>query len=148
MSVLWQDLKFTYRTLRRNPWFTAVAVLTLALGMGITNALFSLVNAFVLRPIPVAHPEQIVSLHGIDKRGVGHFNFSYKDYVDLQTSTQSLSGIVAVGNAFVPVGFPPPGPIATDGDSLAPGYQYANGILVSDNYFAVLGAHASMGRLF
>src|SRR5262245_2759036 len=148
MSVLWQDLKFTYRTLRRNPGFTAVAVLTIALGMGVSNALFSLVNAYVLRPIPVARPEQIVSIRGIDKRGVRHFNFSYKDYVDLQASAQSLSGIVAVRTAFVSVGLPPPGPIAIDGDSLAPGYQYANGILVSDNYFAVLGARASMGRLF
>ncbi|MBO0859348.1 MAG: ABC transporter permease [Chloracidobacterium sp.] len=148
MSALWQDLKFTYRTLRRNPGFTAVAVLTIALGMGVSNALFSLVNAFALRPIPVENPEQIVSIRGIDKRGVRHFSLSYKDYVDLQTSAQSLSGIVAVGAAFAPVGFRPPGPIAIDGDSLAPGYQYASGILVSDNYFAVLGARASMGRLF
>jgi putative ABC transport system permease protein len=86
LEVLMQDLRYGFRHLRKNPTFTFVAVLTLALGIGANTAIFSVVNAVLLRPLPYAAPDRLISLHG---------GQSWPDLNDIREQTQTLQSIGA-----------------------------------------------------
>ncbi|TMQ00088.1 MAG: ABC transporter permease [Verrucomicrobia bacterium] len=126
------DLKFALRQLLKNPGFTAVAVLTLALGIGANTAIFSLINIVLFRPLPVAEPERIVSVGPIGKNGLGPA-LSYPNYRDLRDRNEVFSGLFAT--RYAPV-------------SLSRGHHNERiwGLLVSGNYFDVLGVQAVLGR--
>src|SRR5438105_2676987 len=85
-----QDVRYAARTLRRSPAFALTAVLSLALGIGANSAIFSVVDALILKPLPVDHPEQLVIVRD-PKNG----NFSYPDYVSLRDGSRTLSTLVA-----------------------------------------------------
>src|SRR5688572_26547807 len=68
LESIWQDLRYAARMLRRSPGFTTVAVCSLAVGIGVTTAIFTLLNAILLRPLPVDHPEQLVEVRGTSPR--------------------------------------------------------------------------------
>jgi len=74
VDTLWQDLRYGQRVLRKSPGFTTVAVLTLALGIGATTAMFSVVNGILLKPLPYPHPERLVEV-GLDLPGINQFNW-------------------------------------------------------------------------
>jgi predicted permease len=121
-----QDLRYAARLLRKNPGFTAVAVLTLALGIGANTAIFSLVNGILLRPLPFAHPEQLVSVTGFyPKGGVAALRE--------QARTMDVAGYVE-GYECNLTGLGQP--------------VRLSGTLVSAELFSILGASAQIGRTF
>lgn len=106
MHNLWADLRYAARTLTKNPGFALLGVVTLALGMAVNTTLFSVVNGFILRPLPVPHPEQI-TVFASQQEGVSGYQLSNPDYEDLRDHSDSFSDIffyrvtlsaVAVGN--------------------------------------------------
>jgi predicted permease len=130
----WRDVRYTFRTLRRTPGFTVAAVLTLALGIGATSAIFTLLNAAVLRPLPVREPEELVWLQKMD-RGREDSYFSYPHFERLRERTRTLSGLFATSTL-------PRVNVVSDGTA-----GIASGALVSGDYFDVLGVRPELGRL-
>src|SRR5215468_6639775 len=107
---LMQDVRYGLRTLRKSPGFTAVAVLTLALGIGVNTALFTLFNAVALRPLPVKDPERIVKIYrksgGESSLGISwsSSNLSYPEYTANRDGAQSFAGLTAYAGASLTLG--------------------------------------------
>jgi macrolide transport system ATP-binding/permease protein len=134
MRTFWQDLRYGLRMLRKTPGFTAVAVLTLALGIGANTAIFSLVNTAMLRPLPVEEPGRIVSLSNAARNRMFP-TFSYPNYRDLRDrSGNVLSDLYAY--RFAPVS------LSRDGRN-----ERLWGYVVTGNYFEALGVGAARGRV-
>ncbi|HEX8722317.1 MAG TPA: ABC transporter permease [Pyrinomonadaceae bacterium] len=136
MTTLVQDIRFSARRLSKSPGFTLVALVSLALGIGANTAIFSLVNAVLLRPLPVAAPERLVSVSVTGGDDSMHA-FSYPTYLDFRDrgSGGVLSGLFA--ERFAPMSL-----------SRAGASERVWGYLVTGNYFEVLGARAARGRTF
>ena len=103
------DLRFAFRQLGRQPAFTAIAVLVLSLGTGVNATIFSLINAILVKPIRVPHPERLVGVFQHDRQNPDEFNFfSYPDFVDLRSGqAAAFSELFAVATASVETGFKP-----------------------------------------
>jgi len=131
---LMQDLRYAARTLLKTPVFTGIAILSLALGIGANTAIFSLVNALLLRTLPVSHPEELVLLTSYSREyRVG--DFAYPDYLRLRDQTQVFSGLLGAGSGNrmeVDLGN------RTDRPQIQ---------IVTGNYFTVLGVQPLQGRL-
>jgi len=135
MYTLLQDLRYGVRTLGKNPGVTIVAVITLALGIGANTAIFSGVSAFVFRPLPVPHPEQLVRpMELTEDRGLAD-EFSYPDFVDYRNQQSVFSGMFAEDMVQAAIG------TETENDVIW-------GQVVSGNYFDVLQVTPMMGRAF
>lgn len=133
------DVRYSLRQMRRTPGFTVIAVLTLALGIGLNSSIFALFDALMLRPLPVRDPKTIVNVYQ-QVQGASDFRpFSYSEYVALRRSNRVFSGLAMY--AWISA------EIATGG-SLAEGARDARGLLVTSNYFSLLGARAALGRTF
>jgi predicted permease len=136
MQTLWQDLRYSLRRLRKSPGFAAIAILSLALGIGANTAIFSLVNTVLLRPLPmVAQPQQLVSLYGTFNKGANETIYSYPNYKDIRDRNEVFTGLLAY--RFVPMS------LSHQGNN-----ERIWSYLVSGNYFEVLGAQAMLGRTF
>src|SRR5580765_5491223 len=98
METAWKDLRFALRTLAKNPGFAAVAILTLALGFGANTAIFSVVNAVLLRPLPFRDSNRICLLTE-RLRTAPSLGPSYQNYRDWRDQAQSFEGIFAARNA-------------------------------------------------
>jgi predicted permease len=92
MSTLLQDLRYGLRMLARSPGFTAMAVLTLALGIGASTAIFSVVYGVLLRPLPYPQPDRIVELWEVDAKG-GRMQFADPNFADVRSQNHSLQGV-------------------------------------------------------
>jgi len=149
IESLWQDVRFGCRVLRKNPGFAAVAILTLALGIGANTAIFSAVNSILLRMLPVKDPQRLVlftwdankkwpphwSQTGADEK----FSFSYPAFAEFQRDNQVLSSVFA----FVPLGFNEENlTVNRGGDTTS-----ANGFMVSGDFFSGLGVKPFAGRV-
>ena len=133
VESVWQDVRFGLRQLRRSPGFTVVALLTLALGIGANTAVFSLINAALLKMLPVRNPQELVQFFEIHPL-VKNNSFSYPAFQLFQHETQDFSSIIAFADV-------------TDLDVDVNGHgQTANGQVVSGNYFSTLGVSAVLGR--
>jgi predicted permease len=135
MDTFLQDLRYTFRGLRNAPGFTLVAVVTLALGIGVNASIFGLVNAILLRPLPVDRPAELVDVYGHTATSNSHDTHSYPNYLDYRAQTQTLSGLMGYTNFFAN--------LSIEGSS-----ELVVGELVTDNYFQMLGVPASLGRTF
>ncbi len=136
---LTQDVRYGLRTLRKSPGFTAVAALSLALGIGANTAIFSLVDAVLLRMLPVKSPEQLVAIESFDQRGERSKIFSYPIFERLRDRSQVFTGVLAAEDDtnIVEMLGPEPGGRT----------EQAEVQLVSGEYFQVLGVNAVAGRL-
>ena len=126
-----QDLRFGLRVLRKSPSFTAVAVLTLALGIGANTTIFSVVNALVLRPLPVERPKELAFLENVHY-GPGQ---SFPNYKDLRERNQTFAGLIGYRMA----------PMELETDR---GAERIWGYLATGNYFSTLGVQPALGRFF
>lgn len=152
LEQLLQDIRYGARTLRRSPGFTLVIVVMLALGIGANTAIFTLIDAVVVRTLPVSHPEQLIEIG--DPARVSSFSsgsprtdlVSYPLYMDLRTHTRTLSGLAASGrsdrvDAHIRI-------TGASADATDAPLEHPRGRFVSDNYFSVLGVSALRGRVF
>ena len=138
MDTLLKDLRYTLRGLRKNPGFAAVAIVTIALGIGACTAIFSVVNAVLLRPLPYAEPDRLVLVWSeLRARNVLDFPFPVPDVRDLRQDAKTFEGFA---------GITPPGRVTIGGDAAEPEQARAGG--VTANLFRLLGARIVVGRDF
>jgi putative ABC transport system permease protein len=126
---LLQDIRYGFRTLTRSPGFSAIAVAVLALGIGVNATVFSVANAFFLRPLPVSDPETVVRVYSNR-----YSNTGYRSYIEYRDRNSTLAGLAA----FQMQSFG----LRIDSDT-----EHAFGTIVSGEYFSVLGLSPASGRL-
>jgi hypothetical protein len=152
IGAIRQDLRYAFRGMRKSPGFTAVVVTCLSLGIGANAAIFSLVNAVMIRSLPVSHPEQLVLLRytsksdpsTVRKTGSGYndaeggLSLPYPAYDAMRKTTRTLAGIAA----FAPLGFSNHDVAVGKGSETGA----AGAEMVSGNFFALLGVAPVLGR--
>jgi predicted permease len=134
METLLRDLRLALRLLRRQPLVSALAVLSLALGIGANTAVFSIVNALFFKSLPVADPETLVALYTVDERNPGLNPLSHLNWKDLRDQRDVFAQVTAYD--WVPLS------LSTGGEA-----ELGFGQLVAGNYFPMLGVKAARGRL-
>ena len=138
LDTLWQDVRYGERMLRKNPGFTIVAVLTLALGIGANTTIFSVINSILFKPLPVRAPQELVDVYNTpskDEAVVDYVPLAYPDLVDFRGQSKLLSGLVGYA----------PTQVAVDrgGDSeMVPVEE------VTGNYFHEMGVRMRLGNGF
>jgi hypothetical protein len=138
LERLWQDLYHGCRMLAKNPAFTVVAVISLAIGIGANCAMYSWADALLLRPLPVARPGDVISVGTkVSLAGFSSLVNSYPDFRDLRDHSRSFDNLTAFTG--VTVGF------TTKPDALP---QMKFGVLVTSNLLGAMGVEPELGRSF
>jgi len=134
LSSIGQDIRYAFRMLAKSPAFAAIAILTLALGIGANTALFSVVNGVLLNPLPYPHPSQLVALYG-KAPGYDQAPVSYPNFLDWQRDTHSFSSIALYHNE--------------DYNFTGTGEaERVSGYMISADFFETLGVKPILGRTF
>src|SRR5579864_50135 len=139
MPIFLQDVRYGLRTLLHNRVFTAVTILTLAIGIGANTAVFSLLNSLILRPLNVPEPDRLVRIFS-GPEGAS-YEISFPNYVDLRRSAQSFSELAAYSS-------PQPMSLGLASQKGAATTEFIWGMVVSGNYFDTLRVSAALGRTF
>ena len=135
MNDLARDLRYALRRLRGSPGFALFAILSLAIGIGAPTTIFTLVNAILLRPLPLRDAGRLVYAYETSGDGSGFHSFSFLQYRDLAARSRTMRGLTAFDNAALSV--------ATGGEP-----RVSGGMIVSGNYFDVMGTSPERGRFF
>src|SRR5436190_11742740 len=134
MDTLIKDIRVGIRSLLKRPGFTLVAILTLAIGIGASTAIFSVVDGVLLRPLPYPQAEQLVQLREVNPRG-GKIRFAEPNFLDLRTRSRSFAGMAQYTGELTTV---------TGGAESVRSATY----LVSADFFKVIGVNPFVGRIF
>jgi putative ABC transport system permease protein len=135
MTGVLNDLRYGLRQLRKSPGFTAVAVLTLALGIGANTAVFSVIDAVMLRPLPYYQPERMIAADSVNSKDPGRGALSYPDFFDWRSQNHTLDHLVSYhGTSFTLTGLDRP--LEVDGQ------------VVSSDFLPALGISPELGRGF
>jgi predicted permease len=135
MNGFWKDVRYAFRSMRKSPGFTAAAMVSLALGIGANTAIFTLINAVFLQPLPVKDAASLITMYTSDPRNPGFLPISYPNYQDYRDNNEAFSAMLAssgFGAAFAMGGEP----------------RQIFGEIVSGNYFELLGVKPALGRMF
>jgi predicted permease len=133
MRTLLQDIRYTIRTVAKSPGFAAIAILTLALGIGANTALFSVVNGVLLNPLPYRQPDRLVAIYAKNKQ-FSRYSISYPNFLDWQRNQRSFSSMAAFReDNFNLTGMGDPERVKAE--------------MVSANFFSLLGVNPVAGRL-
>jgi predicted permease len=138
LERIWQDIRHGARVFAKNPGFSAIALISIAFGTGANVAMFSVADALLLKPLPVARPDEVVTVGSKVRSGLAVFSVvSYPDYVDIRDRNRSFDGLVAFASRVA-------------GFTVAPGAppQMKMLTMVSENFFRVLGVEPQIGRSF
>lgn len=141
METLWQDIRYALRMILKNPAFSAIAVLSLALGIGANTTIFTVVNAVLLNPLPVKDISRLVEMDTIDTKTMvtqansTKLGMSYPNFQDYERQNQVFTGLTCISG----------GPLTWSGGAEP---KQIIGLLVSANYFDVLGVRPTVGRFF
>ncbi|HEU0180054.1 MAG TPA: ABC transporter permease [Blastocatellia bacterium] len=136
MNILWQDLRFGARMLVKNPGFTLIAVITLALGIGANTAIFSIINTVLLKPLPFASPERIVAIGTTDTKNRSEFgSLSYPNFSDYRTRSRAFERMAVYRDTG----------LTLTGAGAAVSLE---GVMATADLFQILGAKPLYGRTF
>ena len=133
-ETLLKDIRYALRWMRRSPGFSAVAILSLGLGVGVNTAMFSLVDSLLFRPLPVAAPETLVDVFTTGGDGDEYATNSYQDFLDLKAQNTVFSDMLGYSPMMAPL-------------SLGDRSRIALGQVVTSNHFTMLGVQPFLGRL-
>ena len=133
METFWQDVRYGLRMLAKSPALTTMVVLTLALGIGANTAMFSVVNSFLLRPLPVKNPQQLVVVANSHEENTDPHNISLLDFQDYRAHSDAFTDMSGFALGFV-------------GLSLDGRAERAVTAYVTSSYFSILGIEPKLGR--
>ncbi len=133
---LWQDFRFGLRSLLKRPGFTAIALLALALGIGANTAIFSLVNAVILQPLPYRDPDRLISVYGTRNRST-QGSVGPTDFLDYRSQNKTFEQFAASGSTMLPMN------LTGSGEP-----ERLNASIITGNYFDTFGVRPALGRGF